>query len=91
MNATYPEQLLAIGPVAIRTGQTETRAPGHGTRVGTVECNTCGVSFLIAYSVHYRSPLSFEQCTRTLEARLAEDHRLGQEHQNGYVIDELLA
>jgi PIN domain len=80
----YYEAYLGLDPVAVRLGQSEVRAPEHGTW-GTVACDRCDAKF--AVGCHSVFPAGTEsECVAKLERILEEDHEKGRPHKRLYEL-----
>jgi hypothetical protein len=85
--AGYMRQLRSLCPVAIKVNQNEIHAPDHDDW-GVVTCDSCGEQFHIGPNRIFRARTTAEHAAEQLKDLLAEDHRVGRSHQNGYDLPD---
>jgi hypothetical protein len=83
----YEQKLQPLCPVAIKVGQHQVHAPDHDTW-GIVTCDSCGVQFHIGPNRIHGARTTAEVSVTQLQALLAEDHRMGKPHLNGYELPD---
>lgn len=81
----YKAELNAIGPIAVRIGQLNLRAPQHSTW-GVVSCDVCQAQFAIGPNRHYGSRVPEADCIEELKRFLATDHQYSHPHRDGYEL-----
>jgi hypothetical protein len=81
----YKLEIVALGPVAIKTAQMEVHATFHENWDLVVTCPACPDKFVVG-GPHLAFPSRFtkERVTKDLLSLLANDHSYGRIHQNSY-------
>jgi hypothetical protein len=79
----YKEQLQTINPVAVKLNQREVNAPEHADW-GTVTCDRCNEKFSIGHHRMYPQEGQENRYVKAFEEILADEHRQGIPHKNGY-------
>ena len=83
----YDKKIEPLCPVAVKMNQTRVHAPAH-EMWGVVTCDACGDKLFIGPNRIHGSRITVQDCVRTLEALLAEDHTGNRPHADSYQIPD---